>query len=169
MVSLLNKTFKNILSNCISQEAIICDDKDPPWFNNNIEQLIQEKNNTYKSYILSDKNPQIFGRMKSLPDQLQCLIEVNKKDHFLRISRKLMYRVTSRKTYRSILKTLLNNNKIPCTLPLFHQGKYVIDLKKKTELFNSSSSKQNPMTKSSFKLPLTLTKKTGKFYFKHYF
>ena len=68
MVSLLSKTFKNILSNCISDEAIICDDKDPPWFNNNIEQLIQEKNNTYKSYILSDKNPQIFGRMKSLPD-----------------------------------------------------------------------------------------------------
>ena len=75
-----------------------------------------------------------------------------------------MYRVTSRKTYRSILKTLLNNNKIPCILPLFHQGKYVINLKKKTELFNSSSSKQNTMTKSSFKLPLTLTKNTGKFY-----
>ena len=32
---------------------------------------------------------------------------------------------------RKILKTLLNNKKIPCIPPLFHQGKYVTDFKKK--------------------------------------
>ena len=45
MFSLFNRTIKNILSNYISHETIICDDKDPPWFNNNIK----EKNNTHKS------------------------------------------------------------------------------------------------------------------------
>ena len=63
MVSLFNRTIKNILSNYIPHETIICDDKDPPWFNNNIKQLIQEKSNTYKSYILRDKNPQVFDRV----------------------------------------------------------------------------------------------------------
>ena len=32
--------------NHIPHETITCDDKDPPWFNKNIKQLIQEKNNT---------------------------------------------------------------------------------------------------------------------------
>ena len=80
MVSLFNKTIKNILSNCIPHERITCDDKDPPWFNKNIKQLIQEKNNTYKSYILSDKNPQFFEMVKSLQNQLKCSIEGNKKN-----------------------------------------------------------------------------------------
>ena len=66
MVSLFNRTIKNILSNYIPHETIICNDKDPPWFNRNIKQLIQEKNNTYKSYIVSYKNPQIFDRVKNL-------------------------------------------------------------------------------------------------------
>ena len=75
----------------------MCDEKDPPWFNSNIKQLIQEKNNTHKSYILSDKNPQIFDRVKSLQNQLQCLIEGNKESYYLRISEKLMDPITSAK------------------------------------------------------------------------
>ena len=46
MVSLFNKTIKNILSNYIPHETITCDDKYPPWFNKNIKQLLQEKSNT---------------------------------------------------------------------------------------------------------------------------
>ena len=34
----------------------VFDENDPPWFNSNIKQLIQEKNNKYKNYILSDKS-----------------------------------------------------------------------------------------------------------------
>ena len=60
MVSLFNKTIKNIFSNFILHETVTCHDRDPPWINNNIEQLIQEKNDTYRIYILNDKNRQIF-------------------------------------------------------------------------------------------------------------
>ena len=132
MVSLMvfNRTIKNILSNYIPHEAIICDDKDSPWINNNIKQLIQEKNNTYKSYILSDKNPQIFE------NQLQCLIEGNKETYYLRISKKLMDPITCARTSWSILKTSLNK-KIPYIPPLFHQDKNGTDFKKKAELFYS--------------------------------
>ena len=79
MVSLINRTIKSIIRNYTSHEMIVCDDKDPPWFNNNIKQLLQEKKNTYKNYILSDKNPQIFDRVKSFQNQLKCSIEGNKK------------------------------------------------------------------------------------------
>ena len=60
IVSSFNGTIKNILSNYILHETT-CDDKDPLWFNGNIKQLIREKSNTYKSYILSDENPKIFN------------------------------------------------------------------------------------------------------------
>ena len=37
---LFNKTTKNILSYDIPYETITCDDRDSPWTNNNIKQLI---------------------------------------------------------------------------------------------------------------------------------
>ena len=38
-----------------------------------------------------------------------------------------------------MLKTFLNNEKIPCILTLLHQDKFVIDFKEKTNIFNSTS------------------------------
>ena len=98
MVSFFDRPIKNILSNYICHYIIICDDKDAPWFNN-IKQLIKEENNTYKSYILSDKNPQIFDRVKSLQNRLQSLIEGNKEKYYLLISKILMDPITSAKTF----------------------------------------------------------------------
>ena len=66
MVHLFNKTIKNIISNYIPHETITCDDRDPPWINIKIKQLIQEMNNTYRIYILSNKNPQIFEKVNYL-------------------------------------------------------------------------------------------------------
>ena len=45
-VNVFNRT---ILSYFIPHEIIVCDDKDPTWFNNRIRTLIQEKNATYKT------------------------------------------------------------------------------------------------------------------------
>ena len=74
----------------------------------------------------------------------------------------MMYPITIAKTYWSILKTLLNNKKNPCIPPLFHQGKFVTDFKKKAELFSSFFAKQCSILQNSSKLPLTLSKKTEK-------
>ena len=79
MAYLFNKTMKNILSNYISHETVTCDDRDPPWINNKIKQLIQEINNTYRIYILSSKNSQIFEKGKYLQNQLKLLTESNKE------------------------------------------------------------------------------------------
>ena len=113
----------SILSNYIPYETITCDHRDPPWINNKIKQLIQEINNTYRIYILSNKNPQIFEKVNYLQNQLKLLTESNKERYYLRISKKLMDPMTSAKTYWSILKSLLNNKKNPCIPPLFHQNK----------------------------------------------
>ena len=43
-----NKTVLSIRSNFIPHEIIVCDDKDPPWFNEKIKSLINER--TYNAY-----------------------------------------------------------------------------------------------------------------------
>ena len=96
--------------------------------------------------------------MKSLQNWLECLIELDKEKYYLRIFKKLMGPMTSAKTYWSILKMFLNNKKIPCIPPLFHQGKYVTAFKKKAEPSNSFFAKPCSTIRNSSKLPLTLSK-----------
>ena len=70
--------------------------------------------------------------------------------------------MTSVKTYCSIFKSLLNNKKLPCIPPLFHQTKYVTDFKKKTELFNCFFPKQCSKINNSSEFPSNICKKTDK-------
>ena len=49
-VSLFKKTILNILNNYLPHETIICDDKDPPWFNSWIKLLIENKIKIRKNY-----------------------------------------------------------------------------------------------------------------------
>ena len=59
-----NKTIKNIMSNYIPYETIICDDRDPPWINKDTKQLILDKNQAYKSYIGNDKFLKFFNQFR---------------------------------------------------------------------------------------------------------
>ena len=60
----------------------------PPWINNNIKQLIQKKSDRNRSYILNDKNPQIFHKVRYLEKQLKNLIsERSQEKYYLRISK----------------------------------------------------------------------------------
>ena len=60
-VNIFNATIKIILSNYIPHETITCDDRDPPWINKNINQLILEKNQAYKSYLRNNKSLQFLN------------------------------------------------------------------------------------------------------------
>ena len=65
-VHMFNKTIKNIMSNHIPQETFICDDRDPPWINKDIKQLILDKNHACKSYIRNDRSLQFFNQFQFL-------------------------------------------------------------------------------------------------------
>ena len=60
--------------------------------------------------------------------------------------------MTSLKTYWSLLKALLNNNKN--SLYLLQDNKYVTDFKKKAEIFNLLFAKQCSKIDNSNELPL---------------
>ena len=58
-VDIVNRTVLNILSNFIPHEIIVCDEKGPPWFNNKIKTLNQEKN-MLKIYLHNKDNPDLI-------------------------------------------------------------------------------------------------------------
>ena len=62
----VNRTIKNILSNHIPHEIIICDDRHPLWINNRVKELINEKNNTSLCYLNSNKDAKLFTKFEYL-------------------------------------------------------------------------------------------------------
>ena len=160
MVFLFNRTIKNILSNYIPHEIIICDDRDPPRINNRVKELINEKNDTFQCYLHSNKDPKLFNKVEYLQNESKSLIEANKEKYYSCISKRMTNPLTSTKTYWSILKPFLNNKKIPCIPPLFHQNRYVTKYKDKSELFNNFFANQCSLIKNSSVLPSVLFKRT---------
>ena len=63
---LCNRTIKDILSNYIPHEIIICDYRDPPLINKRIRELINEKNDTSQCYIHTNKDPKLFNKVEYL-------------------------------------------------------------------------------------------------------
>ena len=131
-----------------------------PWINKDIKQLILHKNHAYKSYICNDKSLQFFNQFQFLQTKLSSLIEESKNQYYTRLSHKLLDPKTSQKSYWSILKTFLNNKKIPCIPPLLHQDKFVTDFKEKANIFNNFFANQCSIVSNNSELPVTLTRKT---------
>ena len=75
-VNLLNKTIKNIIRSYIPHETITFDDRDPPWINNDIKELIQ----AYKSYRQNKNNIFSVHRFELLQSKLNSLVEKSKSN-----------------------------------------------------------------------------------------
>ena len=109
----------------------------PPWINSQGKHLINEKNAMYKNYLKNNKSNQSFETFQSFQSQVSSLIASLKNKYYSKVVKILLDPSTSPKTYWSILKTFLNNKKIPVIPPIFHDNKYITHFKQKGELFNS--------------------------------
>ena len=152
-VDIFNRTVLNILSQFLAHEIIVCDDKDPPWFNNIIKTLIQEKNATYYIYRLRKDNPDLIYRLQFLQEHLSTSIESSKESYYARIANRLNNTQKSTDTCWSLLKNFLNNKKISLILPLFRENRFTTDFKEKAELFNSFFPNQWSLLNNCSKLP----------------
>ena len=59
-----HEIIKNILSNSIPHETIVCDDRNAPWINNKIRNLNAEKNIAKKSCLQNNSDVQIFRKQQ---------------------------------------------------------------------------------------------------------
>ena len=68
----------------------------------------------------------------------------------------------SSKAYWSLLKSFLNNKKIPIIPPILHNNAFVTDFKKTAELFNSYFADQCTLINSNSTLPVSVQYLTDK-------
>ena len=160
-VYLFNQTIKNILCNFIPHETVTCDDRDPPWITSKIKGLIQKNNFAKKCYFQNNEDIQLFRRFQNIQKLLTATIEKSKEQYYTRISTKLMDPTTSPKAYWSILKTVLNNKKIPCIPPIYHNNNYITDFKEKAQIFNNFFAKQCTLVENTSKLLIDSPKRTN--------
>ena len=161
-MQLFTQTIQNIISNYIPHETITCDDRNPPWIDEKIKKLVLHKNRAYNEYSRDKNNTDLLNKFQSLQAHLKTSIEEPKQKYYSRLSNKLLDSKTSPKSYWSILKTFLNNKKIPCIPPLLHNGKFNMDFKEKAELFNDFFTMECSLVNKNSELPSVLTKKTCK-------
>ena len=57
------------------------------------------------------------------------------------------------KCYWSLLKTFLNNKKIPCIPPLYHDDKFVCDFEEKSKIFNNYFAQQCSVINNNSTVP----------------
>ena len=98
MVFLFNRTIKNIFSNYIPHETIICEDRNSPWIKNRVKELIIEQNNTFQCYLHSNKDPKLFNKVEYLQNELKSLSAANKEKYYSRISKRLISALASTET-----------------------------------------------------------------------
>ena len=155
-ISVFNETIMNIMSNFAPNELITCDDQDPPWMNRHVKNLIAAINDFHKKFVLSSSNTGNLLMFKSLQNQSIQSIHTAKQGHFKKISKKLCDPLTSTNCYWSLLKTILNEKKVPCIPPIFRNNKYVTDSKEKSEIFNSFFTNQCCLIPNNSILPSEL-------------
>ena len=151
-VVIFNNTVLNILSNFIPHETIVCDDKDPPWFNNKIKALIQAKNTAFNNFRNNSGNSELKRHLVSLQERVKASIESSRQKYYYWIVNKLNNTQKNSNSYWLLLKIFLNNKKIPLIPLLFHENRFKIDFKEKAKLFNSFFSKQCSLITNNSKL-----------------
>ena len=119
-----------------------------------------------KNLFFLTNNTGNLSMFKNLQNQLIQSIHIARQKYFNKISKKLCDPLTSTKCYWSLLKTILNEKKVPCIPPIFHNNKYVTDFKEKSETFNSFFANQcSLIPNNSILLPSELTLQTYITYF----
>ena len=135
-VHFFNKTILNIFHNYIPDKAILCNDKDRPWFNNKIRKILAKKNEIFKQYIANGKSQTDYEPLQLISNSLTETLRSSKKIFFHKLPTKLADPSTSSKTYWWIHNFRQWPKKIPIIPPLLVNHKFVTNLFEKAKLFN---------------------------------
>ena len=78
-VNIFEQTVLNILRNFIPHETVLCDYRDPSWFNNKIKSLIHEQNIIFTGFRSDRRNSCLRRQTNCLQDCLNDSIEASKQ------------------------------------------------------------------------------------------
>ena len=92
-------------------------------------------------------------KLETLHNLIYETMESCKSKYYENISKKLCSKAIAPKYYWSLLKTMLNDKKVPSIPPIFHDSKFVTDFSKNVHLFNSFFAKQRSIIENNSVLP----------------
>ena len=76
-------------------------------------------------------------KLKTLQYLIHETLESCKSKYYENISKRLCSKAIASKYYWSLIKAMLNDKRVPCIPPIFHDNKFITDFSKKADLFNS--------------------------------
>ena len=132
----------NIFHNFILNKNIICNDKDPPWFNNQIKTLIEKKNHLFKSYMANCRLAVDRVSLQKAGAELINIIKSSKENFYNNLGKTLNDPNTSSKTYWSIMKTFVNGKKTSIIPHLLVDNYLISNFGEKSNIFNDFSVQQ---------------------------
>ena len=65
-LKLFNETIVNIVSNCIPDKFITCNDKDCPWLNDHIKRLVNLKNDIFKKNLKDGRSDSVYENLETI-------------------------------------------------------------------------------------------------------
>ena len=151
-ISIFNETILNIMTNFIPHEVKIFNNRELPWINNKVKTIILEKNKIYQLY-LKNKSNMVATKPETLQKLIYKTLESCKSKYCENISKNLYSKALAPICFWSLLKTMLNDEKIPCIPPIFHDNKFVTAFSKKAYLFTYFFAKQCSIIKNNSVLP----------------
>ena len=89
-VHFFNTTILNIFHNYIPNKTIFCNDKDPPWFDNEIRKILTMKNEMFKQYIANGKSQTDYEWLQLISNNLTEDIISSKEKFYYKLSTKLL-------------------------------------------------------------------------------
>ena len=89
-VHFFNKIILNIFHNYILNKTILCNDKDPPWFDNEIRKILTMKNEMFKQYIANGKSQTDYEWLQLISNSLTEAIISSKEKFYYKLSTKLL-------------------------------------------------------------------------------
>ena len=89
-VHFFNKIILNIFHNYILNKTILCNDKDPPWFDNEIRKILTMKNEMFKQYIANGKSQTDYEWLQLISNSLTEDIISSKEKFYYKLSTKLL-------------------------------------------------------------------------------
>ena len=92
-------------------------------------------------------------KLKTMQHLIYETLDSCKSKYYENISKKLCSKGIAPKYHWLLLKTMLNDKKVPCILPIFHDNKFITDFSKKIDLFNSFFAKQCSIIENNNVLP----------------
>ena len=88
-VHFFNKIILNIFHNYILNKTILCNNKDPPWFDNEIRKILTKKNGIFKQYIANGKSQTNYERLQLISNSSTESIRSSKEKFYYKLSTKV--------------------------------------------------------------------------------